>query len=94
MHLPAGRDAASTASDPAVFTATIDQAHGAIRTRGRLDDSGADLLYGTVVALRRQGHRRVRVLVPPASLADVESRRLLDGLARQVSSDGVRLTVR
>ena len=94
MHPTSGRVAASAASAPAVFTATIDQAHGAIRTRGHLDDSGADLLYGTVVALRRHGHRRVRVLVPPAQLADDAARRLLEGLARQVSSDGVRLTVR
>ena len=92
MHHASGRDAATPAS--AVFTATIDQARGAIRTRGRLDSSGADLLYGTVVALRRRGHRQVKLLVPPAALEDAEGRRLLAGLARQASSNGVLLTVR
>lgn len=92
MHRDPRREATTT--DSAMFTATIDQERGSIRTRGRLDDSGADLLYGTVVALRRRGHRVVRVLVPPAALHDAEAHRLLDGLARQVSSAGVRLTVR
>jgi hypothetical protein len=77
-----------------VFTATIDRAQGAVRLRGRLDRRSADLLYGTVVALRRQGHRQVNVQIPATALEDVGVRRLLDGLAEQVLSDGVRLTVR
>jgi hypothetical protein len=74
-----------------VFTASVDQGRGAIRTRGHLDLVGAELLCGTVVALQRCGHRHVTVLIRPPATADADARRLLADLADRLAADGVRL---
>ena len=76
-----------------VFTASVDQARGAIRTRGHLDLVGAELLCGTVVALQRCGHRHITVLIRPPATVDADAGRLLADLADRLAADGVRLEV-
>ncbi|RBY76789.1 hypothetical protein DQ238_16080 [Geodermatophilus sp. TF02-6] len=74
------------------FTATLDQVHGVVRTRGHLDALAADLLSGSIVALQRQGHRELTVQLRPLATIDADARRLLTDLAGRLAVDGVRLT--
>jgi hypothetical protein len=69
------------------FTATVDQARGVVRARGHLDEIGADLLCGTVLALQRHGHRRITVRLQ----ATVEplAREVFDELTGRLAADGV-----
>ncbi|MGY1707203.1 hypothetical protein ACI79C_21795 [Geodermatophilus sp. SYSU D00697] len=73
------------------FTATIDQARGVVRARGHLDEVGADLLCGTVVALQRHGHRRITVRLE-ATVED-GARELFDDLACRLARVGVQVVV-
>jgi hypothetical protein len=77
-----------------LFTASVDQRTGVIRTRGHLDRVGAELLQGSVVALQRCGHRSVTVHVQPAGTVDAEARALLDDLADRLAAEGVTLAIR
>ncbi|MGK5114438.1 MULTISPECIES: hypothetical protein [unclassified Geodermatophilus] len=76
-----------------IFTASVDQTRGAIRTRGHLDRVGAELLCGTVLALERCGHRHITVLIRPPATVDPDAARLLADLADRLAADGVRLEV-
>ncbi|MGY1820622.1 hypothetical protein [Geodermatophilus sp. SYSU D00079] len=87
----AGVDAAPPCAPS--FTATVDQHHGLIRTRGHLDALAADLLRGSVVALQRQGHLQVTVRIGPSATVDAEARAVLADLADRLAADGVRLLV-
>jgi hypothetical protein len=73
------------------FTATVDQARGVVRARGHLDDIGADLLRGTVVALQRHGHRRITVRLQ--AVVEPAARAVLDELADLLAADGVLVVV-
>jgi hypothetical protein len=73
------------------FTATIDQARGVVRARGHLDEVGADLLCGTVLALQRHGHRRITVRLQ-ATVED-GARELFDDLARRLAAVGVQVVL-
>ncbi|MGY1632633.1 hypothetical protein ACI784_13100 [Geodermatophilus sp. SYSU D01186] len=86
----AGADASPCAP---TFTATLDQRHGVIRTRGHLDALAADLLRGSVVALQRQGHRLVTVRIGPSATMDDDARTVLADLGARLAADGVRLVV-
>ncbi|MFW3171488.1 hypothetical protein [Geodermatophilus sp. CPCC 206100] len=77
-----------------LFTASVDQRTGAIRTRGHLDLVGAELLRSSVVALRRCGHRSITVHVQPPATADAPARALLADLADRLAAEGVLLEVR
>src|SRR3954470_24275021 len=73
------------------FTATIDQARGVVRARGHLDEIGADLLCGTVVALQRHGHRSItaRLQAPVEGAA----RELFEEWARRLGAVGVQVVL-
>ncbi len=77
-----------------LFTARTDEAAGTIRTCGHLDRTGAEALCQSVAALRELGHRQITVILGPATVADDDASALLADLARRLSADGVRLTVR
>jgi hypothetical protein len=77
-----------------LFTASVDQRTGVIRTRGHLDLVGAELLQGSVVALQRCGHRSVTVHVQPGGTVDAEARAVLGDLADRLATEGLVLEVR
>ncbi|MGY1679746.1 hypothetical protein [Geodermatophilus sp. SYSU D01176] len=87
-----GGGAVDTPQAP-TFTATLDQRRGIVRARGHLDVHAADLLCGSIVALQRQGHRQVTVLLRPLATADDAARELLACLGDRMAVDGVRLVV-
>jgi hypothetical protein len=69
------------------FTASVDQARGVVRARGHLDEIGADLLCGTVLALQRHGHRRITVRMQ--ATVDAAAREVFDELTGRLAADGV-----
>jgi len=71
----------------------VDGARGLIAIRGHLDEVGADLLSGSVMALQRLGRRRIRVRLRPGATVDADARRALTALARRMSAEGVRLGI-
>jgi anti-anti-sigma regulatory factor len=75
------------------FTASLDQRHGVVRTRGHLDALAVDLLRGSIVALQRQGHQQVTVRLEPLTTADDAAREALARLADTLAAEGVRLVV-
>jgi hypothetical protein len=73
------------------FTATVDQARGLVRARGHLDEIGADLLSGTVVALQRHGHRRIAVRLQ--AVVEPAARAVLDELTDRLAAVGVLVVI-
>ncbi|MGY1639648.1 hypothetical protein ACI782_00745 [Geodermatophilus sp. SYSU D00703] len=69
------------------FTATVDQARGVVRARGHLDEVGADLLCGTVLALQRHGHRQITVRLQ--ATVEPPARAVFDELTQRLAADGV-----
>ena len=78
---------------PPLYTASVNRASGTIAVGGHLDRIGADLLGGTVVALRGLGHRRIHVFLRPGATMHADARGVLTALARRMSTDGVELRV-
>jgi anti-anti-sigma regulatory factor len=74
-----------------LYTASVNRAGGTITVGGHLDQIGAELLGGTVVTLRRLGHRRIHVLLRPGATLDADARGVLTALAQRMSADGVEL---
>jgi anti-anti-sigma regulatory factor len=75
------------------FTASLDQRHGVVRTRGHLDVLAVDLLRGSIVALQQRGHQQVTVRLEPLATADDAAREALARLADTLAAEGVRLVV-
>ena len=73
------------------FTTVVDEARGTIVARGRFGRTGADLLRGAAESLRDCGHQRITVELPEATTGDPASRRLLTGLADELSTTGLRM---
>ncbi|MGY1621243.1 hypothetical protein ACI789_03475 [Geodermatophilus sp. SYSU D00965] len=65
----------------------MDQVRGLVRARGHLDEVGADLLSGTVLALQRHGHRRIAVRLQ--ATVEPAARAVLDELTDRLAADGV-----
>jgi len=88
----AGQDRETHPRAPS-FTAGLDRHRGVVRARGHLDELAADLLRGTIIALQREGHRRVTVQLEPLATADDAARELLDRVAGELAAQGVSLVV-
>ena len=88
---PAGHGPAS--EDGAVFTERIDGRLGAIRAHGHLTVRAADMVRGTVEALRRSGHDTVLLDLREVRRADDDGLRALRSLQENVRSTGGRLTL-
>jgi anti-anti-sigma regulatory factor len=92
--IPSDREPRAEGSPQApLYTASVNRAGGTITVGGHLDRVGADLLGGTVGALRRLGHRRIHVLLRPGATVDADGRGVLTALVQRMSADGVELTV-
>jgi len=86
---PPARSAAGSQSP--LSTARVDQAQGVIWIRGHLDRVGVDLLWGSVLALHREGHRWIEVRLRPGATMDTDAGTSFSDLARRLSADGVQL---
>jgi hypothetical protein len=79
--------------DGSTYSETIDQAHGAIRARGRLDRVSVDLLRGTIEQLHRRGHREIAVTIERPASVDPCARAELAEVADRLARCHGRLTV-
>lgn len=79
--------------DQAAFTERIDGRLGAIHAQGHLDVRAADMVRGTVEALRRSGHDAVVVDLRGLSAADADGLHALHSLQDSIRDDGGRLTL-
>ncbi len=89
------RTAGSATGAPGAWTysETIDEAHAAIRVRGKVDSLGVDLLRGTVEELDRRGHEIITVTIDGPGSVDPTSGAVLDALARELAAHDHRLTI-
>jgi hypothetical protein len=71
----------------------VNATRGTIAIRGHLDQVGADLFSGSVVALQRLGRRHIGVQLRPGASVDADARRALTALAQRMSADGVQLGI-
>jgi anti-anti-sigma regulatory factor len=78
---------------PAAFTEQVDQRRGSVRAAGHLTPQAADLLRGTVLALRGGGHPRVVVELGDVDGADESALVALETLRTTVAEDGGRLLI-
>jgi anti-anti-sigma regulatory factor len=92
-HVHPSADGASRSDDDSAFTERIDARLGAIRAQGHLTVRAADMVCGTVEALRRSGHGAVVVDLRGLSRADDEGLHTLHALEDRVREDGGRLTL-
>ncbi|CCG03834.1 STAS domain-containing protein [Blastococcus saxobsidens] len=79
--------------DQAAFTERIDGRLGAIHAQGHLTVRAADMVRGTVEALRRSGHDTVVVDLQEVSAADEDGLHALRSLELSIRDDGGRLTL-
>lgn len=79
--------------DRAAFTERIDGRLGAIHAQGHLTVRAADMVCGTVEALRRSGHDAVVVDLREVSEADDDGLRALHSLEVSIRDDGGHLTL-
>lgn len=70
------------------LTEVVDGRTGTIRARGRLTGAGADLLRGSVTALRDLGHRRVVLDLRDLETIDADGLRDLHLLQQEVRAAG------
>jgi anti-anti-sigma regulatory factor len=70
------------------LTELVDGRTGTIRARGRLTGAGADLLRGSVTALRGLGHHRVVLDLRELETIDAEGLRQLHLLQQEVRAEG------
>jgi anti-anti-sigma regulatory factor len=75
------------------FSEVVDGQLGSVRARGRLDRQAADMLGGTVEALRRGGHARIVLDLAGAYAVDDTGLHLIRSLQDRISATGGRLTV-
>jgi anti-anti-sigma factor len=75
------------------LTEVVDGRIGAIRARGRLTGSGADLLRGSVAALHDLGHARVVLDLRGLDSIDADGLRELHELQREVRAGGGELVL-
>src|SRR4051794_1305164 len=75
------------------FTEQVDQRRGSVRATGHLTPQAADLLRGTVLALRGGGHPRVVVELADVDGADESALVALESLRTTVAEDGGRLLI-
>ena len=80
-------------AEQAAFTERIDGRLGAIHAQGHLTVQAADMVRGTVEALRRSGHDAVVVDLRQVSAADEDGLHALHSLEDSVRDDGGRLTL-
>lgn len=69
------------------LTELVDGRTGTIRARGRLTGAGADLLRGSVTALRGLGHHRVVLDLRELETIDAEGLRQLHLLQQEVRAE-------
>lgn len=79
--------------DRAAFTERVDGRLEAIHAQGHLTVRAADMVRGTVEALRRSGHDAVVVDPREVSAADEEGLHALHSLEYSGRDDGGRLTL-
>jgi len=77
----------------AAFTEQVDQRRGFVHATGHLTAQAADLLRGTVLALRGGGHPRVVVELGGVDGADESALVALETLRTTVAEDGGRLLI-
>jgi anti-anti-sigma regulatory factor len=75
------------------LTEVVDGRVGAIRARGRLTGAGADLLRGSVAALRGLGHSRVVLDLRGLDAVEAAGVRELHLLQREVRAGGGELVL-
>jgi len=75
------------------LTEVVDGRIGAIRARGRLTGTGADLLRGSVAALHALGHSRVLLDLRGVDPIDDEGLRELHRLHQEVRAGGGELVL-
>jgi hypothetical protein len=73
---------------PPLFTARTDEKAGVIRTRGHLDEVGAEVVCRMLAALLEPGPRRIDVRLGPATVVDAGALKLLCEHARRLAVDG------
>lgn len=78
-------------SPPVDFTEVVDPRRGSVLARGHLTVQAADLLRGTVLVLRREGHRCVVIDLGEVDGADEAGLGALETLRTAVADDGGRL---
>ena len=87
------RGAGAAPGDGPALEEVVDGRSGSIRVRGRLTPQGADMLRGTVTALRRSGHRHVLLDLRDLLEADAGAMANLRTLEDVITADGGRLTI-
>lgn len=92
-HDAAHHSAPAAPPQAPILTARANRERGTIRTRGRIDRLGADLLCGLAGTLRDCGHRHITVQLSGATTVDPEAAPVLDTLADHLAAGGGRLTV-
>lgn len=78
----------AAASSPAAFTERVDHRRGSVRASGHLTAQAADLLRGTVLALRSGGHPTVLLDLGEVGGADEAGLHTLETLRTTVAADG------
>lgn len=89
--VPVNGDPLSRPRAEAGFTELVDQQRGSVRASGHLSAQAADLLRGTVLALRGGGHPRVVVDLADVDGADEAGLAVLESVRTAVAADGGRL---
>jgi anti-anti-sigma regulatory factor len=75
------------------FAEVVDCTRAVIRARGCLTVQSADLLRGTVEALRRSRHDRITLDLTALAVADQDALDLLQDLAAELAGRDVRLVL-
>ena len=84
--------AAGAASDSS-FTEVIDSRLGSVRARGHLTPQAADMLHGTVEALRRSGHDRILLDLGGVQAVSDAGLHAIRSLQDRIDAAGGHLTV-
>lgn len=87
------RAAEETSDGGGTYLEVVDQGRGSLRAGGHLTAQGADLLRGTVLALRGRGHERVVVNLQGVRSADDAGLRMLRILQDSVTAHGGELVL-
>jgi hypothetical protein len=74
-------------------TETVDEQHAVIRVHGTVGSLGADLLRGTIEALRLRGHRAITLVLTEATSVADDASAVLTEVADNLAGAGARLII-
>lgn len=89
----AAEESSGSEAGGGTYLEVVDQGRGSLRAGGHLTAQGADLLRGTVLALRGRGHERVTVNLQGVHAADDAGLRVLRTLQESVTAHGGELVL-